>query len=50
MCLYLLKSVFQIQDGGAFDEDATVNGLIVDPSGPGFSTVGVPNTGFKRIN
>jgi hypothetical protein len=44
------KVSYQITDGGLLDEDGVVNGLIVDPSGPGISEVGAPNTGLQRLN
>lgn len=37
---------YQVTDGGEFDLDEEVNGIIVDPVGFGLLTVGVPNTGL----
>lgn len=41
----VLIVTYEITDGGELDEDGEENGIIVDPSGPALSTVGVPNTG-----
>ncbi len=55
-----LKIVYQITDGGAYDEDGLANGVIVDPAGPaqlvaGASTTSdtsssAPSTGLQRIS
>jgi hypothetical protein len=42
----VIKAMYTVTDGGMFDEDATANGTIVDPSGPATGTVGAPNTGI----
>jgi len=42
----VLKIVYQITDGGPFDQDGSANGTIVDPAGPGI-TVSAPATGFS---
>ncbi len=41
-----LKIVYSVTDGGDLDQDGIANGTIVDPSGPGQSVVGTPNTGL----
>jgi hypothetical protein len=43
---------YTVTDGGALDADGLVNGVIIDPVGPGIATastttVGAPNTGIK---
>jgi len=47
------KITYQITDGGPLDQDSTVNGIIVDPSGPAAvsisATGATPNTGFGHI-
>jgi hypothetical protein len=44
-----VKISYDITDGGPLDEDGTVNGVIVDPSGPAMlqNSVGSPDTGFR---
>lgn len=42
----VLKIVYSITDGGPLDLDGEVNGTIIDPSGPGVSSIGAPNTGL----
>ncbi len=44
-----LKVVYQITDGGPFDEDGTANGTIVDPSGIALANVTAPNTGYGVV-
>lgn len=43
---------YQVTDGGALDDDGTVNGIIVDPAGPAIggvaTTIGAPNAGAPR--
>lgn len=43
---------YSVADGGSMDADGTVNGVIVDPAGPGtngtVATVGAPNTGLAQ--
>ena len=41
-----LQVTYTITDGGALDQDNTVNGTIVDPVGLAAASVGVPNTGL----
>ncbi|MEI7674870.1 MAG: choice-of-anchor U domain-containing protein, partial [bacterium] len=47
------KITYQITDGGPLDQDSTINGIIVDPSGPATvslsATGATPNTGFGHI-
>lgn len=45
-----LKVVYQITDGGEFDNDGAANGVIVDPVGPAQNIVGTPNTGLGRLS
>ncbi len=51
-----VKVVYNITDGGTFDQDGLANGVIVDPAGPAVlaattgSGVGAPNTGLKRTS
>lgn len=45
-----LRVVYQITDGGPFDQDGTVNGTIVDPIGVARLTTSVPNTGLAASN
>lgn len=40
------RASYEVTDGGLLDEDATANGIIVDPAGLAAAAVGVPNTGF----
>jgi len=44
-----LKVVYTITDGSSMDQDGSVNGTIVDPSGPGVVTLGAPNTGLGGV-
>lgn len=46
----VMRVVYQVTDGGELDEDGEENGIIVDPSGPGINSVGVPNTGFGGLS
>jgi Tol biopolymer transport system component len=39
------KVVYQVTDGGPFDQDGSANGTIVDPVGLAIPSVGTPNTG-----
>lgn len=39
-------AAYEVTDGTTFDEDATANGIIVDPAGLAASVVNVPNTGL----
>lgn len=42
---------YDVTDGGLLDADGVVNGIVVDPAGPGVlvasASVGAPNTGLK---
>ena len=42
----VLKGVYSITDGGAFDLDGTANGVIVDPVGAAIAATIAPNTGY----
>lgn len=39
-------AAYEVTDGTTLDEDATMNGIIVDPAGLAISVVGAPNTGL----
>lgn len=43
------KVVYNVTDGGALDLDDELNGIIVDPAGPGKQIVGTPNTGVRTL-
>lgn len=43
------KVSYQLTDGGLLDEDGIANGVLVDPSGPGYNNAGTPNTGFLLL-
>lgn len=51
-----VKIVYEVTDGGSLDEDGTVNGVIVDPTGLAVidtssdESVGVPNTGTGGLS
>lgn len=42
----VLTATYEVTDGGSLDIDGIANGVIVDPTGPGKSVVGAPNTGL----
>jgi hypothetical protein len=42
----VLKTVYQVADGGALDQDGTADGAIIDPAGPAAVVISAPNTGF----
>lgn len=42
------QATYQITDGQALDQDATANGIIVDPAGLA-QAIGAPNTGLGHI-
>lgn len=44
-----MKVTYQVKDGGSLDDDGQADSNIVDPSGPGVSVVGAPNTGLGPI-
>lgn len=45
-----LKVVYEITDGGEFDNDGAANGVIVDPVGPAQNVIGSPNTGLGQLS
>lgn len=45
----VMKIEYTITDGGPFDLDGVVDGSITDPSGPGTTNLGAPNTGLGRL-
>lgn len=47
-----LVVAYEVTDGGSLDADGIVNGVVVDPAGPGVSaaTAGAPNTGVKSAH
>jgi hypothetical protein len=46
--IYILT--YALVDGGEYDEDGVVNGVIVDPVGVGINAAGVPNTGIPQTH